>query len=117
VSTGQNGTLGGNATINGPVTVSGGGTLSAGASIGRLAINNSLTFQVNSTNVVEVSRDGSTLTNDSVAGLSSVTFDGTLIVNNLGSSPLQPGDSFQLFNIGGSGNFTIVGPPGGGNVL
>ncbi|HEX5218694.1 MAG TPA: autotransporter-associated beta strand repeat-containing protein [Verrucomicrobiae bacterium] len=115
VTVGQNGTLSGNGTINGPVTVAGGGTLSAGASIGRLTINNSLTFQANSTNVVEVSRNGSVLTNDSVAGLSSVTFDGTLIVNNLGPSPLQVGDSFQLFNIAGSGNFTLFGTPGGGN--
>jgi len=115
VNVGQNGTLAGNGAINGPVTVTGGGTLSAGASIGRLTVNNSLTFQANSTNVVEVSRNGAVLTNDSVAGLSAVTFDGTLIVNNLGPSPLQPGDSFQLFNIGGSGNFTISGTPGGGN--
>jgi len=115
VGVGANGTLGGNGTINGPVTVSGGGAMSAGTSIGRLTINNSLTFLANSTNVVEVSRNGSVLTNDSVIGLSSVAFDGTLIVNDVGPSPLQLGDSFQLFNLGGSGSFTISGSPGGGN--
>lgn len=102
------GALGGTGSIAGPVTVTGGGTLSPGASIGTLAISNSLTL--NGTVSVEVSRNGGTLTSDKIVGLTSVAYGGTLAVTNVGPDALAQGHSFQLFNIGGTGNFTNIVP-------
>jgi autotransporter-associated beta strand protein len=102
------GTLGGTGTITGPVTVEAGGTLSPGASIGTLTINNTLTLA--GTTAVEVSKTGSALDSDRVAGLTGVTFGGNLVVSHLGPEALAAGDSFQLFNIGGSGNFASITP-------
>jgi autotransporter-associated beta strand protein len=108
VSVGSGATLGGNGAIGGAVSVASGGTLSPGTSIGRLTINNSLSLA--GTTFIEVSKNGSALTNDNVAGLTSVSFGGALVVTNLGPTALAAGDSFQLFNIGGPGNFTSLTP-------
>ena len=63
---------------------------------GKLTINNALTLQ--GTAVMEIARNGAALTNDLVTGITTVTYGGTLIVTNIGSSALQVGDSFQLFS-------------------
>ena len=86
------------------------GTLSPGSNgIGGLTINNSLTLA--GTTYIELSR--SPLTNDSVQGMTTVNYGGTLTVNNLGS-PLAGGDAFKLFSAGSStGNFSsLSGSPG-----
>jgi len=90
------------------VTVVAGGTLAPGSSIGTLTINNSLTL--GGTVSVEVGRNGGSLTNDRIVGLSSVTYGGALVVTNIGPDPVVAGNSFQLFNIGGAGNFTSITP-------
>ncbi|HRT58162.1 MAG TPA: autotransporter-associated beta strand repeat-containing protein, partial [Candidatus Paceibacterota bacterium] len=100
------GTLAGSGTFLGPVTVEAGGTLSPGASLGTMGISNSLTLA--GTLVMEVSRDGATLSSDRIVGLTSVTFGGTLIISNVGPSALQAGDSFQLFNLGSSQDFASI---------
>src|SRR5262249_25662644 len=105
----SNGTLGGSGVILGPVSIDVAGNLAPGNSIGTLTINNSLTLA--GTTTVEVSKNGSTLTNDAVVGLTSVSYGGALVVSNLGPSALVGGETFQLFNIGGSGNFTSINPP------
>jgi autotransporter-associated beta strand protein len=111
-ASGFTGILGGNGTINGPVTIQSGGTLSPGTSIGRLTISNSLTFLANSTNYVEVNKTAGT--NDVVRGLTSVSYAGTLVVNNL-SGTLAVNDSFPIFSATSSGgNFAIQGTPGAG---
>jgi len=47
-----------------------------------------------------------------VVGLTSVTFGGTLNVADISLGGISSGQVFQLFNIGGSGNFSsIVGTP------
>jgi len=102
------GTLGGTGVISGPVTVTAGGTLAPGASIGTLTINNALTNV--GTVFVEVSKNGPTLTSDKVVGLTSVVYGGALVVSNVGPNALVGGESFQLFNIGGSGDFTSINP-------
>jgi len=101
------GILGGNGSLLSPVTVEAGGTLSAGTSIGRLGITNSLTFLAGSTNFVEVNTDSGT--NDWVAGLTSVTYGGTLVITNLGSSAITTANTFRLFSASAySGIFNIV---------
>ena len=89
-------TLGGKGSISGAVTILFGGTLSPGTSVGKLTINSNLTLQ--GTVFMEIARNGSVLTNDLVTGIKTNFYGGTLIVTNFGSSPLQVGDSFQLFN-------------------
>jgi hypothetical protein len=71
-----------------------------------MAINNSLTL--GGTMSVEVS--GGTPNSDKVVGLTSVTYGGALVVSNVGPGAVAGGDTFQLFNIGGSGNFTSITP-------
>jgi hypothetical protein len=54
------------------------------------------------------------LTNDLVAGIKTNTYGGTLIVTNVGSSPLQVGDAFKLFAADKYvGTFTSIVYPAG----
>jgi hypothetical protein len=56
-------------------------------------------------------------TNDVVAGLSSITYNGTLVLVNLGA-PYAAGNTFQLFQAGGySGSFAALEPPTPGEGL
>jgi autotransporter-associated beta strand protein len=103
------GTLGGTGIILGPVTVAAGAALAPGASIGTLAISNSLTLATGSSTLVEVSPDGGAITNDLVTGLTSVAYNGSLVVRNAGATPLVAGSTFKLFNsASSSGNFSSV---------
>jgi len=63
---------------------------------------------------MEIARNGSVLTNDLVKGINTNTYGGTLIVTNVGSSPLQVGDSFKLFAATNyTGTFTSIVYPAG----
>jgi autotransporter-associated beta strand protein len=84
------GTLGGTGVIKSPVTIEGGGTLAPGTSIGTLTINNALTL--NGTTEMEVSRSSA----DKVAGLTGVTFGGTLRIMLVGA--LNGTEIFKLFD-------------------
>src|SRR5262249_36585370 len=77
------GTLGGNGLVRGPVSVQAGGTLSPGASIGKLTISNSLSLDSGSTCLMEFSKNGSSLTNDSIVGLTTLTYGGALSLANV----------------------------------
>jgi autotransporter-associated beta strand protein len=103
------GALGGAGTIAGPVNVAAGARLSPGtASIGTLTINNTLNLDASSSTLVKISMDGGA-TNDMVTGLTSVTYGGTLVVTNVGTTPLVAGTQFHLFNAGSeTGNYTSV---------
>ena len=92
------GTLGGNGSISVPVTVNSGGTLSPGTSIGKLSIYNSLTLADGSTTVMELSKSGSTITNDQVSVLTTLTVGGTLNVSLIGT--VSGGEVFTLFTAG-----------------
>jgi autotransporter-associated beta strand protein len=89
------GTLGGNGIIAGPVVVSAGATLSPGSSIGRLMVSNTLTLAIGSTNLMELNKTANT--NDSVTGVTTLTFGGTLVLKNLSGS-LAVNDTFKLFD-------------------
>lgn len=111
-------TIAGNGTINYPVTIPSGSTLSPGAhssvsepgtTLGGLSINNSLVEQPGCNNVFEINKDLGT--NDVVNVLTSVTLAGTLTVNNVGTLPYAPGDSFKLVNAASySGGFATIVP-------
>jgi autotransporter-associated beta strand protein/T5SS/PEP-CTERM-associated repeat protein len=105
------GALGGTGTIAGPVTVAAGAKLSPGAaSIGTLTINNTLTLSGTSTALFRINNNTGGTNNDAVAGLTGVTYGGTLVVTNSGTGSLVLGSTFKLFNsaAAGSGNFSTV---------
>lgn len=95
-----NAALSGSGTINGPVVIGSGGTFSPA----NMTINNSLVLQPGST--TSISLNGHPV----VQGLTSVTYGGTLIVNNSGG-PLSLGQSFPIFgSVAATGNFTSIQP-------
>lgn len=109
-----NGTLAGTGAISGPVTIAAGGTLSPGSSIGTLTLASTLTLA--GTNVMDLNKSGTVLTNDQVKGITTLTIGGALILN-ISGDPLAYGDSFKLFAAGsGSGAFSEIVPaiPGPG---
>ncbi|WP_160164445.1 beta strand repeat-containing protein [Pedosphaera parvula] len=91
----------GNGTVNGTNIVFGSGAqLTAGfvaSNTYTLTINGNLTLQPGSTDVVKV-RKTTSLANDVITGLTSVTLGGTLVVTNVGPNPLVAGDAIPLFS-------------------
>ena len=91
------------------------GTLSPGVGLGTLAIGNTLTLA--GTAWMEISKDGSQPTNDSITGVTSLTYGGLLVVTNLGPV-LDEGDSFALFSAGSyAGGFVQISLPALGQGL
>ena len=92
------GTLRGTGSITGGVAVNAGGTLAPGdaSAIGSLSLFTTLTFNSGGTNLMRINKTGANLTSDNVAGLTSVTYGGTLTVTATGDA-LANGDSFVLF--------------------
>ena len=102
-------TLGGNGIILGAVTNK--GILAPSPAISTLTISNSLTLQGGSTTRMEVSKDTGA-TNDVIAGLSTISYGGSLMVTNIGSNALAAGDTFQLFSATNyTGSFTNLTLP------
>jgi len=112
----SNATLTGNGTIVGPLTISSGAKLIPGSSIGRVALSNSPSLQ--GSIIMEVSRNGTTLTNDQVQVAPGLTYNGSLIVTNIGPDALSAGDRFKLFYATSfTGSFTSVSLPTLGSAL
>jgi len=112
----SNATLTGNGTIVGPLTISSGAKLIPGSSIGRVALSNSPSLQ--GSIIMEVSRNGTTLTNDQVQVAPGLTYNGSLIVTNIGPDALSAGDRFKLFDATSfTGSFTSVSLPTLGSAL
>jgi autotransporter-associated beta strand protein len=86
--------LGGSGSVTGRVTAY--GTVSPGASVGTLSFSTNLILA--GTTVMEVSRNGTIATNDTIICARTLTYGGTLIVTNAGPDPLVDGDTFRLFN-------------------
>lgn len=98
------GTLSGTGTIKAAVVIGADGTLAPGSSIGTLTISNTLVL--NGTTVMEVAHSDA----DQVAGLTSVTYGGTLRVVVAG--PLKGEEVFKLFEAGSySSDFAFYDMP------
>ena len=116
VLTNAGGMLGGTGVLSGAVYINGGATLAPGAvagTVGTMTISN-LTLQPGSITRMEI--DKGNAVSDQIAGLTSVTYGGSLIVSNL-SGTLAAGDIFKLFNAASySGAFSSISPssPGAG---
>lgn len=102
-------TLGGSGTILDPVTVD--GSLSPGnSSIGTLTVNNSVTFESDGAAVMDINRANGQ--NASLLAATSIAYGGTLTVNNIGTTNLQAGDTFYLFDSSAiSGAFAVTNLP------
>ena len=113
------GVLAGTGTVLGAVTVQSGGTFSPGANaIGQFTISNSLTLAAGSVTKIKINKTGNLMTNDSVAGLTSLSCGGTITVTNIGSTTFAAGDAFKIFSAGSfSGAFAVTNlPPLVGNL-
>jgi autotransporter-associated beta strand protein len=105
----NDGTLSGNGVIAGPVEVTAGGTLAPGLSIGTLTINNTLLLQ--GTVLMEVNKTGGALSADLVAGVTTLSYGGTLTVVATGE-PLAVGDTIKLFDAAAyEGAFDVLNLP------
>jgi hypothetical protein len=104
------GTLSGTGVIKGPVTVQSAGRLAPGSSIGVLTISNTLTLS--GTTVMELS--AATGISDSVRGLTTVTYGGTLALSNL-TGTVSGTNTFKLFSANSYGGaFAALVPPNPG---
>jgi hypothetical protein len=100
--------------MTGPVAVNPGGTLAPGTTLGTLTISNTLTLRPGSLTTIDVNH--STGASDQVIGLTSITYGGTLVVNNQAGT-LAAGDAFVIFKaMNYSGAFNRISPsnPGAG---
>ena len=93
---GSGATLGGFGVVRGAVTNLPGGTISQGTNLGILTVNGAVTLLPGSTTVLKVGRIGSVPMNDGLAGISTLSPGGALVVTLIGN-PVQDGDTFQLF--------------------
>ena len=109
-------TLCGGGTLAGAVTMEAGSTLcpGAGGAGATLTASGSLTLEAGSTTAMAVARNGAALTGNRLQVNGLLTFGGTLVISDLGGTPLQAGDTFQLFSAPDSrGAFaSIRSPPG-----
>ena len=92
-------TLTGNGTIGNSgffTIVLDGGTLSPGASIGKMTFTSTLVLLGKV--FLEISKNGTALTNDQVQTSSGLSYGGDLVVTNLGPTALAAGNKFKLFD-------------------
>jgi len=111
------GTLGGSGTIAGPVTILAGGNLSPGDnSLGALTINNTLTNY--GTLSIRLNRSGATLTNDTIRGVTTLAYSGTLQLVPSGD-PITVSNSFKNFYASSYKNYftNIIPATPGTNLL
>ncbi len=103
-------TLEGIGAIGGPLVVSGTLNPGDGTTTGVLTVNNTLTLNSTANSVLGIV---SSTEYDSVAGLTDVTFGGTLTVQSIGSPTWAQGQVFNLFNFTGmaSGSFSSITLP------
>jgi autotransporter-associated beta strand protein len=115
VTVATNGILGGTGTIGGSVTVNQGGALAPGASVGVLNVGGNLALAGNLD--IEVNKALSPMSDKvNVTGTINSTGTGTVTVTNLGTTALQTGDTFVLFNkpVTGGASLNVTG--GGSSV-
>jgi fibronectin-binding autotransporter adhesin len=106
----NNASLLGDGTVLGTLAVQSGGTLAPGASVGKLVLSNSPTLQ--GATVMEISRNGASLTNDQIQVAGPLAYGGSLTVTSIGADALALGDRFPLFSASNySGSFSNISLP------
>jgi autotransporter-associated beta strand protein len=108
------GTLTGTGVLTGPVSVGTAGTISPGTGFAELIVSNTLAVQSGGSITMDVS--ASTGASDEIAGISHLTYGGTLVLNNQAGS-FSATNTFKLFDASNySGAFSSISPaiPGTG---
>ena len=106
----SNATLIGNGTFVSGLAVQPGGKLIPGLSIGKMVFSNAPVLLGET--MMEISKNGPTLTNDQVQVTAGLHYGGALTVSNLGPTALVIGDRFPLFSANSyTGAFSIVTLP------
>jgi autotransporter-associated beta strand protein len=106
------GTLGGSGIIKGPVSIQSGGRLALGPSLATLTISNSLTLAGTTTMKLNAIPN----TNDSILGLTTVTYGGSLTLTNL-TGTITGTNRFKLFSASNyTGTFISLTPSPGPNL-
>ena len=101
-------TLAGNGSVIGKVIAQ--GMVSPGASVGKITFSTNLTLA--GTTIMEVSHNGSVITNDSIVCNGTLTYGGTLTVSNIGPA-LVGGEVFTNFSATAyAGIFSATNLPG-----
>jgi autotransporter-associated beta strand protein len=109
------GTLTGTGVLVGPVSASTGGTISPGPGFAELRVSNTLAVQSGGSVVMDV--NASTGAADEIAGVTQLTYGGTLVLNNQAGS-LSSTNTFKLFNASTyAGAFTSISPASPGTGL
>jgi hypothetical protein len=110
----SNTVLAGNGTVIGTLTVLSGAQAFPGTfvgDVGKLVLNSPPVLQ--GLTLMDISKNGSTLTNDQIQVTGPLTYGGSLFVNKIGPSALSAGDQFQLFSASSySGSFSSLAVPG-----
>jgi len=98
--------------VRGAVVVAAGATIQPGgvsSNYQYMTFSNTLAFQADSTNHMDIYKSGLLLTNDLIVVSNLVTYAGTLRLQTNGPTPLMVGDAFKLFAAGSSaGNFSPI---------
>ena len=110
VSVSAGATLEGIGAIAGPLSVSGTLNPGDGTTTGTLTVNNTLTLNTTAASIFGIASETHY---DSIAGLTNVTFGGSLTVQAIGSPTWAAGQVFNLFNFTGSasGAFSTITLP------
>ena len=109
------GTLTGTGVLTGPVSVSTGGTVSPGPGFAELFVSNTLAVQ--SGGSVSMDVDASTGASDEIAGMTQLTYGGTLVLNNQSGS-FSATNTFKLFDASAyTGAFSSISPASPGTGL
>ncbi|MGH8245733.1 MAG: hypothetical protein ACREUU_04800, partial [Gammaproteobacteria bacterium] len=92
----SNATLTGNGSLAVQLRVQGGGRLVPGASVGKMCL--STPPFLSGTVLMEISKNGTVLTNDQIQVTGTLTYGGSLVVSHLGPAALTAGNNFKLFS-------------------
>jgi hypothetical protein len=106
-----NATLGGTGIVSGPVIIQSGGTVAPGGTnaISTLTVRGAVNLL--GTTAIEIRKTGTNAASDSLKGISTLTYGGTLEVNLL-AGELGANDAFELFQANEyAGNFTLLNLP------
>ena len=109
----NNATLAGTGVLTATPTLLSGSYFAPGDSgVGTLTVSNNLTLNAGSKTLMQVGDYSGVTSNDQAVVTGTFAYAGSLIVSNIGTSPLAGGDTFQLFNAAAhSGGFTNVTLP------
>ena len=102
------GALTGTGVLTGPVSVSTAGTISPGPGVAELFVSNTLALQSGGSTSMDV--NASTGASDEIAGITHLTYGGTLVLNNQAGS-FSVTNTFKLFDAANyAGTFSSISP-------